>query len=249
LEINYGVLLPYTLTSGSSLEVTVGLGTIPILPKGYVEAQININTSLGVRTVMVEVLDTALDSGLYTAETVYYMQEPNLVAGVTNGNTGTNTPIEITAITEDENPTSVSYLTIEPSQELPYSLSAGENFLINFGINTNSIKDEQEPIYTEVKVHSSQNTITFGIYIDDNLLNITEISAETKLYPNPTSGQFTIEGLDVVKVDVYNLVGQKVYEAQGKTVIIDAANWNKGIYLVNITHQNGAVETKKMVVK
>ena len=249
LEINYGVLLPYTLTSGSSLEVTVGLGTIPILPKGYVEAQININTSLGVRTVMVEVLDTALDSGLYTAETVYYMQEPNLVAGVTNGNTGTNTPIEITAITEDENPTSVSYLTIEPSQELPYSLSAGENFLINFGINTNSIKDEQEPIYTEVKVHSSQNTITFGIYIDDNLLNITEISAETKLYPNPTSGQFTIEGLDVVKVDVYNLVGQKVYEAQGKTVIIDAANWNKGIYLVNITLQNGAVETKKMVVK
>ncbi len=249
LEINYGVLLPYTLTSGSSLEVTVGLGTIPILPKGYVEAQININTSLGVRTVMVEVLDTALDSGLYTAETVYYMQEPNLVAGVTNGNTGTNTPIEITAITEDENPTSVSYLTIEPSQELPYSLSAGENFLINFGINTNSIKDEQEPIYTEVKVHSSQNTITFGIYIDDNLLNITEISAETNLYPNPTSGQFTVEGMNVVKVEVYNLVGQKVYEAQGKTVIIDAANWNKGIYLVNITLQNGAVETKKMVVK
>ena len=249
LEINYDVLLPYTLTPGSTLEVTVGLGTVPILPKGYVEAKISITTSLGVRTVIVEVLDTAIDCGLYTAETTYLMDEssPSVVAGVTNGNTGTNTPIEITSITEDENPTGVPYLIIEPSYELPYSLSAGEHFLINLSVNTNNAKDEF--VETKVRVHSSQNMVTFSILIDGNLVSVTEHSAETKLYPNPTTGQFTVEGANVAKVEVFNLVGQKVYEAEGQSVSIDATDWNKGIYLVNIVERNGAVNTKKLVVK
>ena len=78
---------------------------------------------------------------------------------------------------------------------------------------------------------------------------VNEFTAETKLYPNPTTGQFTVEGANVAKVEVYNLVGQKVYEIEGQVVNIDAAEWNKGIYLVNIIEQNGAVVTKKLVVK
>ncbi|KWW28861.1 MAG: hypothetical protein AUK64_1472 [bacterium P201] len=53
----------------------------------------------------------------------------------------------------------------------------------------------------------------------------------------------------MAKVEVYNLVGQKVHEAEGKSVSIDATEWNKGIYLVNIIEENGAVVTKKLVVK
>ena len=41
----------------------------------------------------------------------------------------------------------------------------------------------------------------------------------------------------------------KRHEAEGKTVSIDAAEWNKGIYLVNIVEENGAVVTKKLVVR
>ena len=249
LEINDGVLLPYTLTPGSTLEVNVALATIPILPKGdkgYVEAQIDINTSLGTRTVMVEVLDTAIDCGLYTWETVYYMEEPTLEIGMRNGNTGTNTPIEITSIME-ENQAGISYLILEPLQELPYSLSAGEDFFVNLSVNPNAIR--QEPAYTTVRVQSSQNSLEFGIYIDESLLSVTEISAETKLYPNPTTGNFTVEGANVAQVEVYNLVGQKVYAERNRVVNIDASDWNKGIYLVAITDNNGAVETKKLVVK
>ena len=249
LGINFAELLPYTLTPGSTLEVNVALETIPILPKGnkgYVEAQIDINTSLGTRTVMVEVLDTAIDCGFYTWETVYFMEEPTLTIGMSNGNTGTNTPIEITSIME-ENQTGVSYLILEPLQELPYSLSAGENFFINLSINPNAIR--LEPAFTTVRVQSNQNTLEFGIYIDETLLGITEVSTETKLYPNPTTGNFTVEGANVAMVEVYNLVGQKVYAEQGKMVTIDASDWNKGIYLVAITDNNGVVETKKLVVK
>ena len=70
-----------------------------------------------------------------------------------------------------------------------------------------------------------------------------------RLYPNPTTGQFTVEGANVKKVEVYNLVGQKIHEANGQVVNIDATNWHKGIYLVNIIEQNGAVVAKKLVVR
>ena len=102
---------------------------------------------------------------------------------------------------------------------------------------------------TRVVIESDDRNLIYEVFIDEDLLSVTEVTAETKLYPNPTTGQFTVEGANLNKVEVYNLVGQKVYEAQGKVIDIDAAQWNKGIYLVKITHQNNAVETKKLMVK
>jgi hypothetical protein len=58
-----------------------------------------------------------------------------------------------------------------------------------------------------------------------------------------------VEGANVNRVEVYNLVGQKVNEAEGRVINIDATEWNKGIYLVSIIEENGAVVTKKLVVK
>jgi hypothetical protein len=181
------------------------------------------------------------------------MEEPTVEIGMRNGNTGTNTPIEITTITE-ENQTGIPYLILEPTHELPYSLSAGEDFFINVSVNPNAIR--HEPAYTTVRVHSSQNSLVFGIYIDESLLSVTKLSEEAKLYPNPTTGQFTVEGANVAKVEVYNLVGQKVHEAVASSlamtdqvVNIDATDWHKGIYLVNIIEENGAVVTKKLVVR
>ena len=85
-------------------------------------------------------------------------------------------------------------------------------------------------------------------WIESNV-GFAEFSTKLHVYPNPTTGQFTVEGANVAKVEVYNLVGQKVHEAEGQVVNINAADWNKGIYLVNIIEQNGAVATKKLVVK
>lgn len=69
------------------------------------------------------------------------------------------------------------------------------------------------------------------------------------IYPNPTDGNFTVEGADMTRIEVYNLVGQKVYEAQGKTVTVNASSWNKGIYMINIYDQNGSTKTQKLMVK
>ena len=84
-----------------------------------------------------------------------------------------------------------------------------------------------------------------------NILGVEEQLSykPASVYPNPTTGQFTVEGANVAKVEVYNLVGQKMHEAKGQSVSIDATHWNKGFYLVNIIEENGAVVTKKLVVK
>ncbi|MBQ5958986.1 MAG: T9SS type A sorting domain-containing protein [Bacteroidales bacterium] len=92
---------------------------------------------------------------------------------------------------------------------------------------------------------SEMTTVEFNWNYD----SLDENPMATAIYPSPTSGNFTIEGVNVVSVEIYNLVGQKVYEAQGKTINVDAADWDKGIYLVKVSDQNGAVETRKLMVK
>ena len=79
--------------------------------------------------------------------------------------------------------------------------------------------------------------------------SVDETASTTRIYPNPTTGNFVVENADMASVEVYNLVGQKVFEAQGQVVNVDAANWNKGLYLVNIKYQNGTVKTEKLFVE
>ncbi len=247
LEINDGVTLPYTLTSGSTLEVNVALATIPILPKGdkgYVEAQIDINTSLGTRTIMVKVLDKAIDCGLYTLETVYFMDEPTMVVGVTNGNTGTQTPIVITEVYE---PTSAAhpdtqYLALD-FPELPYTLAPGEHFLVNAAINPDINRDEA---VTSICVKSDDGDITLTIYIDSSLLSIDEISAETKVYPNPMSDVLHIESNNVKEVAIFNAVGQQVLFIDN-TNEINVESLNEGLYFVKISDKSGNSVVKKIV--
>ena len=195
------------------------------------------------------VLDEAYDMGLYIPGSPYVelmVDQPQVEVFVTNGNYGTHLPIEITAIQEAENPTGVPYLVMDHAN-LPAVVNAGESFVITLTPNTLICKGT---VSTMVTVHSNNQDVSFYVIIDESLLvGVTEVSAETKLYPNPTEGLFTVEGANVAKVEVFNLVGQKVHEAEGQTINIDATAWNKGIYLVNIKERNGAIVTKKLVVK
>jgi hypothetical protein len=240
--------LPLTLQAGESVTVVVGLQYAP-LKDDYQAYNIEITTTEGNHIVVAMVLNTSLDMGLYipgapVVELTY--GQPQADPYVVNGNYGTHTPIEITAVTEAENASGVNYLVMEhPS--LPYTLQTGELFIIRMSPN---VVFEKGQVFTTVTVESDDTTLEFGVTIEEGLLTgVTELSAETQLYPNPTSGSFTVEGADIARVEVYNLVGQKVFEAESQKATIDATNWNKGIYLVNITSQSGAIETKKLVVK
>ena len=244
---------PITLQPGESVEVPVTLQYAP-LQKDYLDFDIEINTTAGNYTVIVMVMDEAFDMGLYIPGAPIVeltVNQPEVESYVVNGNYGTQNPITITQVYEPTSNTQpdIQYLQID-FPELPYTLEAGQNFVFTVSVNPNLGRALEETVQTAVAIVSDGGTLVVEVFIDEDLLTaVTELSAETKLYPNPTTGNFTVEGLNMAQVEVYNLVGQKVYAEQGKMITIDASEWNKGIYLVSITDNNGAVETKKLVVK
>ena len=237
-----GITLPYSLQAGQTVTVTVWFQTPPG-KDDYLTYDIKVQTSLGDRHVTAMIKKTALDFGLWIVgvPSPTIEDENGAESVLQNRNFGSQIPIEIYSITEN----GTDYLNITPQYALPYTLEPADYFTINFYAKSQA----KGWVLAFVTVESSDGQLEIGVNINEDLLNVTELSNETKLYPNPTAGQFTVEGANVAKVEVYNLVGQKVHEAEGQTISIDAANWNKGIYLVNIIEQQGAVVTKKLVVK
>ncbi len=69
------------------------------------------------------------------------------------------------------------------------------------------------------------------------------------LYPNPTSGSFTINGL-VSKVDVYSVTGQLVKSfdsMSSENYQFDVNDLNRGVYLVKIVDANNNTKTTKLI--
>ena len=235
---------PYTLQPGETLMVTINFQSAPGKDT-YIPYEILVQTTLGDRIVMGMVLNTSLDSGfVIVGAPVVEFNDPDSSpqqVNMQNRFFGSQIPVKVLSVTENE----TNYLHFEPQSTLPYTVEPADYFYLDVYVNALS----KGYVSTTFTVHTDQNDCTYGVSINEDLLTVTELSAETKLYPNPTTGQFTVEGANVERVEVYNLVEQKVHEAEGQVVNIDAANWNKGIYLVNIIEQNGAVVAKKLVVK
>ena len=140
-----------------------------------------------------------------------------------------------------------------PAGAIEFMVYAGEYFYTTNGTSVFAGFDEEPAGTYTISVIAVYNECESDpVTVDFERAGTTavdETAVATNIYPNPTSGNFTIEGAEMARVEVYNLVGQKVYEAQGKTVTVDASNWNKGIYMINITDQNGSSKTQKLMVK
>ena len=67
---------------------------------------------------------------------------------------------------------------------------------------------------------------------------IEEHKQAISLYPNPTTGILTIEGIEG-KTEVYDLYGRLVATTLSRT--IDLSNATRGIYFLNTTNLNGRV--------
>ena len=235
---------PYTLQAGETLTVTINFQTAPGKDT-YIPYEILVRTTLGDRIVMGMVLNTSLDSGfvIVGAPVVEFNDPDSSPQQVCMQNRffGSQIPVKVLSVTENE----TDYLSFESQGTLPYTVGPADYFYLDVYVNA-MVKGY---VVTTFTVQTDQNDCTYSVAINEDLLTVTELSAEAKLYPNPTTGQFTVEGANVAKVEVYNLVGQKVHEAEGQVVNINADEWHKGIYLVNIIEQNGAVVAKKLVVR
>ena len=96
-------------------------------------------------------------------------------------------------------------------------------------------------------------TTTFDV-IDNGLsINRNEIKSLAKIYPNPfRTGDLNIsmEGLDPVKVEIYNTTGIKVFSKQlssEQSLTLPRTLFANGIYIVSITTKNGIFSYKLVV--
>lgn len=94
------------------------------------------------------------------------------------------------------------------------------------------------------------NPINCNIISANEAINLPQTSFT--LFPNPTADYFSIQNIpdsEEVMVAIISLTGQLLWkECVNSTSKINIFNLNKGIYLVQITGQNGHIHTEKMVV-
>ena len=80
---------------------------------------------------------------------------------------------------------------------------------------------------------------------------VDELFADTKVYPNPTNGQVTIEADGMNRVTVTNALGQTVYDAlaNANQMVLDLSQYGTGMYLIRISFDNGVGVKRVSVVK
>ncbi len=80
------------------------------------------------------------------------------------------------------------------------------------------------------------NIITYIHSVDENLNRIIA-------YPNPSDGKFTIKNDGIskeeLKIEVYNILGEKVYSAYHQPIIIDLSSQPSGIYFLYVKTEIG----------
>ena len=72
--------------------------------------------------------------------------------------------------------------------------------------------------------------------------------SEVVVYPNPSTGIFNIALQEDASVSVTDMLGKVIYTNKVKSGnnTIDISNYQSGIYLLNVTSENGSV-TKKLI--
>lgn len=83
----------------------------------------------------------------------------------------------------------------------------------------------------------------------DNMLGIDSVKKETFItYPNPVIDKlyFTGNFYDEVNITVYNMLGQKIYNAPLENKTLDMSNYAQGVYNIQIT-QNGKTYSRKII--
>ncbi|MBN4072584.1 T9SS type A sorting domain-containing protein [Crocinitomix catalasitica] len=81
-------------------------------------------------------------------------------------------------------------------------------------------------------------------------INTIYLSDKWNVFPNPAGETATVLFNQADKISVINLAGQVIYHntsLNGSTIQLNTADWDDGIYLIQLTNK-GKVETKKLIV-
>ena len=102
-----------------------------------------------------------------------------------------------------------------------------------------------------------------GIDVDDTELayrlagsNIKLTGQTCSIYPNPSTGLFTINYLikqdEEINIEVYNNLGQiiaeKIFHSNGESYLLDLSSSNSGIYNLKFIFSDGSIQFEKIIV-
>ncbi len=121
-----------------------------------------------------------------------------------------------------------------------------QNGLINGATNQDYVITANGDYYVIVTHAGCSSVKSNTIKVLNTEFYKAEITNSIKMYPNPTSDNFRISGLNgCVNLKLIDINGKEVVTKQvNNNESISISNLPKGLYIVKLTTQNGVIETK-----
>ena len=230
----YPEFLPFTV-SGEGIEPITFTGdsyTLPLTPSENTEIHLtNIMFSTECGGDCSTELDITLTVNVISAG----------VAPVINGDTELDARV-----------TPTSTYTIGNGMRVNYSLSPAEAGTIeaeNDGMTANIVWNQTFKGHVTLtatpmsECSDAEGSLAITV---KNSTGVNELEANTKLFPNPTTGKVNIVCEGMTRVSIYNTMGQMVYdkEVDADQISIDLSQHNAGSYLVRVITGQGTVVKK-----
>ena len=131
---------------------------------------------------------------------------------------------------------------VEHDFTLPYTLTIGESVEVEVYSDFAYKGDRDSELY----IISSLGEQIVPI-IDNYTVGLEENNAlNVELYPNPVNNVLTVKGDNIVKVAIFNALGQEIVAVENRNEI-DVTSLNNGLYFVRVTDVNGNVSVNKIV--
>ena len=131
---------------------------------------------------------------------------------------------------------------VEHDFTLPYTLTIGESVEVEV-YSDFAYKGNRD---SELYIISSLGEQIVPI-IDNYTVGLEENNAlNVELYPNPVNNVLTVKGDNIVKVAIFNALGQEIVTVENRNEI-DVTSLNNGLYFVRVTDVNGNVSVNKIV--
>jgi len=146
---------------------------------------------------------------------------------------------------DNGNPTYTGFQSSWVKEEMPLDNFVGQNILIRYRLSSDQGVDYDGFYFDDLKV----------VVVPTSSNGVNEVSSNDffSVYPNPTTGQFTIHNSqfkiqNVLITDILgNIINSMAVNRQSS--VFDLTGQPKGIYFIKVTDENGNFGVKKIVLQ
>lgn len=143
-----------------------------------------------------------------------------------------------------------------PNVNFPFNFLFGEGSCLDQVNNPCHAYDNKALRENNLAVFFSDKITTHLICDTALISSLQEINFdETSIYPNPVSSILKLEGKrihELKSVVLFNSLGRKIYAKtvnKEEEILIDISNFSKGLYILHLKNNNGAIKNFKFIKK